>query len=93
MSVIEDRFPLQCTQEPPDRLGAFALQVECGNSILSMSIKGFDAMPDDTMIGFWLSDNFDGTPEEPTDAIPASPMRLKLQAMMDGPMVGSGIGS
>ena len=40
------------------------------------------------MIDFWLADNFEGSPD---DEAPAEPRAL--QAMMDGPMVGSGIGS
>lgn len=91
--VIETRWHWGWDCKPPDATGSHSLRVECGYSILSMSIRGFDAMPDDTLIGFWLADNFDGAPEEQAPVDPMTPVRLKLQALMDGPMVGSGIGS
>lgn len=62
--ITETRWHWGWSVKPPDVTGAPTLRMELGLSLLSMSIQGFDAMPDDMMIGFWLSDNFDGAPED-----------------------------
>ena len=69
----------------PLNVRGIAVAMWSRTALLSIDLRGWEHWPDDLCVG-WVADNGPTVPE------PVSATRLRLQAMIDGPMVGNGIG-